>query len=405
MIKLADEHRRNLLAIYQAALKAVSGDRVVDRWLRDNPQPACAVVAIGKAAACMMKGALNVLDERLISALVITKVGHAGDLATDSRIEVVESGHPEPDAASLQAGNQLLAFLQRQTEERPLLFLISGGASSLVEVLPPDLELEELRRLNRWLLGSGLDIRQMNQIRQCCSQIKGGGLLDQVAGRSVRVLLISDVPGDDPAIIGSGLLHPPLRPSPLPPLPGWVQAMLPHRPAPSSAVVPHHLVATLDQALDAAARKARLLGYRVHRNHPFLRGDAGQQGEAFGRFLRDAPPGIHLYGGETTVVLPAEPGHGGRNQHLALAAATAIEGQQHCYILAAGTDGSDGSSQDAGALVDGGTVERAGREGFDAHASLEMADAGRVLEATGDLLHTGPTGTNVMDLLFGLNLE
>ncbi|WP_456444986.1 glycerate kinase type-2 family protein [Thiolapillus sp.] len=400
-------YREDMLHIYQAALARVAGDTAVSHWLKDHPS-ACgsqAVVAIGKAASAMMAGALGVLRRSLVAGLVITREGYTQDRLQDNpAIEQVVSSHPVPDGRSLDAGRQLLAFIAAQPLDRPLLFLLSGGTSSLVEVLPEHGSLTDLQRLNHWLLASGLDIRAMNQVRSRLSCIKGGQLVRYLQGRDARVLFISDVPGDDPAIVGSGLLFPQQPDLALPPLPDELHDCFAQPDVPPSRAIPHHAVATNAHALEAAAQAARDLGYETVSDFPFLQGDAETRGREFGQYLRQAGAGVHLMGGETTVRLPPEPGRGGRNQHLALAAAAEIQGREDLLVLAAATDGSDGMSEDAGALVDGGTWQRAIDEDFKPRQSLATADSGRLLEATGDLLHTGPTGTNVMDLLIGMRI-
>ena len=400
------EQRKLLLTIYRAALAAVAGDRVVRRWLGEHPQPEpMGLVAIGKAGEQMAAGALAVAGAGVSAGLAIIKAGQRqGLLEPFPVVEVIESDHPVPGPASLAAGRALLRFIEDQPARRKLLFLLSGGASSLVEVPEPGVDLALLRRTNEWLLGSGLDIARMNAVRQRLSAIKGGKLLRWLRDRPVEVLLISDVRGDDPAIIGSGLLCPPEEVPGLPRLPPWLAGSLPPSRTVTLPPPPHHLVATLGQALAAAAEKARETGLPVHLDPDYLEGDAREQGEAFARFLLEAPPGIHLKGGETTVRLPPHPGRGGRNQHLALAAARIIAGRPGILVLAAGTDGSDGPTDDAGALVDGGTLERGRLHGLDAEEMLLSADSGTFLEAAGDLVQTGPTGTNVTDLLIGLKL-
>jgi hydroxypyruvate reductase len=184
-------------------------------------------------------------------------------------------------------------------------------------------------------------------------------------------------------------------------LAGMVQAGLATA-ATTGTAPPLELVATLGDALEAAAERARAAGEHVHHHPGFLEGDAGEQGAALGDFLLGAPSGIHLWGGETTVRLPPDPGRGGRNQHLALALAGRIAGHGGLWCLAVGTDGTDGPTEDAGGLVDGGTWQRARDGGRDPEAALRAADSGTALEAAGDLVNTGPTGTNVMDLVIAL---
>ncbi len=403
---------RALLALgLAAALHAVDGRAAVYRALNAQPLPGPVwVVAIGKAAAAMTLGALDSLGERCQGGLIIDKTSpqDPGSLAARG-ILCLTGGHPVPTASSLAAGEALRATLARTPPGATLLFLLSGGASSLVEVPVVGLGLPELDQLNRWLLGSGLPIGPMNRVRTAVSRIKGGGLLAMVPDRSLRVLAISDVPGDDPAVIGSGLLVPPgdltgpLAGLELPPwLRTWVGLGLAQRLTPTRKLPPCELVATLELAKRAAAAAGRAAGLPVLVHRELLAGDAAQRGRELASRVRDGPPGLQVWGGETTVCLPAEPGRGGRNQHLALAAALEFDGRADCYLLAAGTDGSDGPGEDAGALVDGGTLERAALDGFDGEACLARADSGSLLAAAGDLIHTGPTGTNVMDLVLGL---
>jgi hydroxypyruvate reductase len=406
-----EHHRRSLLEILQAALEAVEGRRAVATRLACSPAPSeVTLVAIGKAAGAMALGAADAWGPAITGGLVIGKRGHldrAGLLAR--RLESLVGGHPVPDARSLEAGRRLLALLAELPPGRELLFLLSGGASSLVEAPAAGLGLADLERATGWLLGSGLDITRMNRVRKALSRIKGGGLLRHLAGRPVRALLISDVPGDDPAVIGSGLLVPDktLGDAASLHLPAWLAAavsagLAERASAPVFAAPPLEILARLDDAKAAAAARARDLGYSVRVHAPFLDGDAATAGRCLASILATEDPAVHVWGGETTVRLPPHPGRGGRNQHLALAAALSLQGREDLYLLAAGTDGTDGPTDDAGALVDGYTIERAAVHGLDATEHLNRADSGTLLECAGDLIHTGPTGTNVMDLVLGL---
>ena len=259
----------------------------------------------------------------------------------------------------------------------------------------------------------------MNLVRKSVSRIKAGGLLGYLADRPVRQLAISDVPGDRPGVIGSGLLTP--EPDlarraghlELPEwLADWVRRGLAERtnadkpvPATTPGLSPAmELVATLASAKNAALEAARREGLPARLHATFIQGDAAQCGRTLARTLIDSAPGLQIWGGETTVRLPESPGRGGRNQHLALAAAVEMSGRDDCLLLSVGTDGTDGPTDDAGALVDGGTLDRARLAGIDALDCLNRADSGSLLEASGDLIDTGPTGTNVMDLILGLKL-
>lgn len=405
--------RRLLLDLYAAALGAVEGRQAVRHVLAQYSWDGPAwVVAVGKAAESMTRGTLEVLGERCVGGLLIGRDA-PGDPQSlgKQRIRWTIGGHPIPDEGSLAAGAQLLRHLAATPADASLLFLLSGGASSLVEVPVAGVSLDTLQRINRWLLGSGLPIGAMNRVRTAVSRVKGGGLLALLPNRCLRVLAISDVPGDDPGVIGSGLLVPRgdlVQSLEDLDLPTWIRDAtalgLAARPAtlpPSPAV---ELVARLEDAKQAAAAAAGDLGLPVQVHGGFLEGDASERGRELARLLIMGPPGVQVWGGETTVRLPARPGRGGRNQHLALSAAIEIAGRTDCLLLAAGTDGSDGNTGDAGALVDGGTLERGTLDGLDARDCLARADAGTFLAASGDLIHTGPTGTNVMDLALGLRL-
>ena len=398
----------NLLrSIWDAMLPSVDGKAVVLEYLYQHPDCFGAVVAIGKAASSMLEGALETLPDS--PALLITKDGYVPPaLCNRPCVEIIEAGHPLPDARSLHAGRRLLDFMAAAPVDRPMLFLLSGGASSLAEVLPEGVMLDDWQRVNAWLLGSGLDIHAMNAVRKRLSCIKGGRLLNHLGGRRAVLLMISDVLGDDPASIGSGPLSP-CEVASLPEnLPDWLRDLLdaaPSMPAlddPRWASVDSHTLASNATALDAAVRAAFCLGVPVHRSDELLRGDAREAGERLARQLIDGPPGVYLWGGETTVNLPEHPGRGGRNQHLALSAALALDGQDGITLLAAGTDGTDGPTEDAGSCVDGSTVAAIRAAGIDPETGLVHADSGTALAAVNALIRTGPTGTNVMDIVIAL---
>ncbi|MGA9854763.1 MAG: DUF4147 domain-containing protein [Gammaproteobacteria bacterium] len=398
------EPRESLLNFFQQALAAVNGRSRVQATLQQQTLPdKLFLVAIGKAADAMTAGAMDAIGSRLSSGLVITRHGHQdSSVYRDTRIVSLEAGHPLPDEQSLAAGNALCLFMANTPADAQFLFLISGGASSLVEVPVEGVSLADLRSLTRWLLASGLPIDAVNRVRTAFSQIKGGRLLRDLAGRKAELLVISDVPGDVPAYIGSGLLTSSVQ-GPLPELPAQF-ADLPHSEPPNidSGNVRTHIVATNHLAMQAVKAAAASIGHQAYMHDSLPAPDAVACGEKIGDFLMDAPPGMHVWGGETTVKLPANPGRGGRNQMLALAAARCVANTHGMYLLAAGTDGTDGNSSDAGALVDSSSISRGEDGGFDASDSLARADAGTFLEASGDLIYTGPTGTNVMDLVIAL---
>jgi hydroxypyruvate reductase len=393
-----------LLELFQVAIDRVNGAQAVRLALAGENCPApLHLLAVGKAAAAMTVGALECCNPQIQDGLVITKHGHLDDLQ-DERLRLMESDHPVPGAASLVAGQALVEYCQTLPPNEKLLVLISGGASSLVEVLPSGFTLQDLDKLTRILLGSGLDITAINRIRSEVSQIKGGKLLRYLGGREIEVLLISDVPGDDPAMIGSGLFHPSTDNGVV----AWPEAVQPFRHklpvenntlAGESILPPHRIIANLASAMTAAADMAKEKGKVVYPHDTFLEGDVAAVARYLSDYLRTAPKGIHIWGGETAVTLPPEPGRGGRNQHLGLSMARLLQGNPSVCVLTVGTDGTDGPTGDAGALIDGGTIERGELAGLDVEAALMSFDSGRFLEASGDLVTTGPTGTNVMDLV------
>ena len=396
--------RRALLEAYGAGVHAVEGEQVTARWLQAHPPAGpVALIALGKAAGAMTRGAQAALGPDLTSGLVVTKAGHADvDGLDPSRLRIVESAHPVPDQSSLAAGGALLGFVEQLPPDRPVVVLISGGASALVEVPVDGVTLDDLARVNGWLLANGLPIGQMNAVRRRLSRLKGGGLARLLAPRDVLGLLISDVEGDDPAVIGSGPLSVPADPGLPADLPGWLRALVPDLPPSSGSVgTPPRveIVACLDDALVAAEQTLRAAGIPVRRHTRHFAEDIDAVVAAVRDTMLGAPGEVQLWGGEATLVLPARPGRGGRNQQLALRLAVEMAGSRPAVALSAGTDGTDGPTDDAGALVDHRTIARGDREGLVVSDFLARADAGRYLEQTGDLVTTGPTGTNVTDIV------
>lgn len=389
-MRTAAQLRRRALLLdwFSIALRSVDGRARVRAALADPAIVATLgrhrpviVFAVGKAASHMTLGALDVLGPRIVRALIVTQAGQVDEaLRARPGVTVIESAHPVPDERSLAAGAQLLAAIGALgAGERPL-FLVSGGASSLVEVLRPGVTLSELVAVNRALLAEGAAIEAINARRHELSLVKGGALAARLAGRVAVALFISDVPRDDPAVIGSGLVGP---------VPG--------------DRVQRHVIASIDDAIEAVRGAAAAAGLRVRAGAGRFAGDAEALGLRFAAELAASDTEVLVYGGESTVRLPRDPGRGGRNQHLALAAARILRGGRGVALLAAGTDGIDGPTGDAGALVDGDTWLRIADAGLDAEACLARADAGTALEAAGDLIHTGATGTNVGDLVIGLS--
>ena len=406
--------RRDLLEIYQAGIAAADGrHRVAEALAGEAPADrGIHLFAIGKAAPAMALGAHDAWGEAIVDGLIITRQGYLSPaLARRTDWRQLEAAHPLPDARSLAAGAALLQALAATAPGAACLFLISGGSSSLVEVLPPGVSLADLQRANDWLLASGLDIGGVNAVRRALSTIKDGRLLAHLVGRQALALYLSDVPGDRLWDIGSGLLAPapggrlPLQ------LPGWLEALLAATSgagsataptAPADSAVTHRVIASSAIALAGCEAAAARRFDHVVRHDRRLDGPVSDAASEIVGTLRRGPPGIYLWGGETTLQLPPDPGRGGRCQQLALRCALELAGRAGLAVLCGATDGSDGPGDDAGALVDDRTVARGEAEGLSGAACLAAADAGRFLAAAGDLISTGPTGTNVNDLVVGL---
>jgi hydroxypyruvate reductase len=290
-----------------------------------------------------------------------------------SSVEVLFSSHPEPDSSSVRAARRALDYFESFGSRDVILCLISGGASSLLALPRPGLTLEAKRRAIRRLMRSGASIVAINRLRKSLSAIKGGGLGRRTSARLVT-LVLSDVPGDRPALVGSG---PTIR----------------GRRGDATLVVGSNRL-----GLEAAAREARRLGLRPRVSARRLSGEAREEGRRFARAATGLKPGqVLLAGGETTVEVARAHGRGGRNLEFALGAALALDGETGVTVLAAGSDGIDGSSRAAGALADGRTLDRARRRGLDATRALARHDTEVFFERLGDLVVTGPTGTNVTD--------
>jgi glycerate 2-kinase len=384
----ADRRHALLLDLLHAGLEAVEGRRCVRAALLANPPqtrnaPVWAA-AIGKAASSMALGAADALGNSLERVLVITKSGHlAPELPSLPALEAHESAHPVPDERSLAAGQRLLEWLGELPAAVTPLFLISGGASSLVEVLEPGVSLARLEQLSARGLAEGVAIGELNARRAQLSRIKGGRLAALIPGRAALALFISDVPDDDPAVIGSGLLGP---------APGGADR------------IERRVVASVDHAMEGVAAAAARYGLTVERGPRRFTGEATRLAARFTHELLIGNTQVRVWGGESTVSLPAHPGRGGRNQHLALAAARFLPEYPELALLAAGTDGTDGPTEEAGGLVDAETCARLALAGLEPDDCLARADAGTALAAADALVRTGPTGTNVADLVIGLKL-
>jgi len=372
-----EKRKQSLKDIWDAAIKAVSGAQAVENAIAaDTPYQPDLIIAVGKAAVGMCRGALDCQDEPC-EAIVVTKHDHAdNDIRSRQQITVIESGHPIPDQQSLRAGALLLERVSSMPEDSRLLMLVSGGASALAEALPAGMSLGDLQSIADEMISTGKTIGEINSRRKQTSLIKDGKLLQQFRGAEIRVYAISDVEGDSISTVGSGI--------------GDC-----HR---TRSKANSSIIASNQIARNKASEVAISLGFEVKLNQESLYDDVFVLAKAIGPQLRDAAPGVYIRGGEPTVMLPQYPGRGGRNQSLALALSEYLCGKDNISLLVAGTDGSDGPTTAAGGLVDGNTF-------IDAEAArraLQYADAGTYLEQHDSLFVTGPTNTNVMDLAIAI---
>jgi glycerate 2-kinase len=372
------ENRKQALEhIWAAAIKSVSGQQAVEKAIAsDTAYQPDLIIAVGKAAVGMCRGALDSLDNPC-EAIVVTKHDHADDdiLARD-HITLIEAGHPIPDQHSLDAGTVLLERVQSMPRDSRLLVLVSGGASALAEALPAGMSLENLQEIADEMLSTGKTIGEINARRKQTSRIKDGKLLQQFSGSEIRVYAISDVEGDSISTIGSGI--------------GDCYRVVGK--ASSDVIASNHI------ARDNAVECARSLGFEVQLNQETLYHDVFELAPEIGELLKQAAPGVYIWGGEPTIVLPDNPGQGGRNQSLALAISEHLVGIDNVSLLVAGTDGTDGPTTAAGGMVNGSTFVPAGA----AQRALDRADAGSFLAERDCLLVTGPTNTNVMDLAIAI---
>lgn len=405
-----------LRTMFDAAVARAMPDKCVPPYLPQRPKGRTIVVGAGKAAATMAKAVEDHWEGEL-TGLVVTRYGHH---VPCRRIEVVEAAHPVPDLAGREAAERILKMVQGASAEDLVLCLISGGGSALLALPAPGLTLQDKQAINRALLKSGANITEMNCVRKHLSAIKGGRLAAACHPARVVTLTISDVPGDDPAVIASGPTVPDrttfadaraiLRKygitEPLSVI-GHLDAAAEETPKPGDprlARCETHLIAAPQQSLEAAAEIAVRAGVT-----PLILGDslegearevalvhAGIARQAARRGQPAAAPCVLLSGGETTVSVRGH-GRGGRNVEFLLALAVALDGEAGVHALAGDTDGVDGTEDNAGALIGPDTLARAAAAGVDAKARLADNDGYGFFSALGDLVKTGPTLTNVND--------
>jgi glycerate 2-kinase len=429
--------RQLLRDIFLESLDAVRGERLVEalgrptgdcwriRWngvAIDFPLPTdgrLLVIGAGKAVGSLAKGLEAVLGERIDDGCIIVKHGHRETLG---RIRQREAGHPIPDAAGVSATEELLRMAEGLTERDSVIVLITGGASALMVAPAEGVTLREKAVATDLLLRSGATIEEINGVRRRLSRVKGGRLLEHLGRARVLTLLISDVPSGDHSVIGSGpTIRPPNETSdpdvfarygltaqtPASVLHRLAQDDGPgrtERPAGGDAALLLADSSTVVRAVHAAAGRR---GLAVTDVDTAMTGNTHEAARAMTAALLAAPragrPRLLVSAGETTLQVKGE-GRGGRNQEFALVAAQAMAGRDDVVLLAAGTDGTDGPTDAAGAFADGLLGARAAAAGYDPAAALARNDSYGLFERTGDLFRTGPTGSNVMDLVLGLAL-
>jgi len=409
--------RQFLNDLYTTAVEAVSAKKCMPAYLPKQPAKGrTLVIGAGKGAAAMAK----VVEDNWpgkVEGLVVTRYEHGADC---KQIEVVEAAHPVPDEAGRAAAGRMLDMVKGLTEDDLVLCLITGGGSALLSLPGEGITLEQKQALNKALLRSGATISEMNCVRKHLSAIKGGRLALACAPARVITLLISDVPGDDPGVIASG----PTLPDPTTcaeslailkkyniDIPDNVRRYLesgagetPKPGDPRFARNEHHVIATAQHALEAAAAKARAAGITPYILSNDLEGESRDVGLVHAALAKQvakygqpfAKPCVILSGGETTVTVRGK-GRGGRNAEFLLSLAVALQGTPGIHALACDTDGIDGSEDNAGAIYQPDSWTRAAGQGLNAKAMLENNDGYGFFSALGDLIVSGPTRTNVND--------
>lgn len=409
--------REFLLDLYASAVAAVSAEKCLPAFLPSPPvHGRTLVIGAGKGAAAMARTVEQHWQGDL-SGMVVTRYGHG---AACTQIEVVEAAHPVPDEAGRQAAARMLQMVQGLTKDDLVLCLISGGGSSLLALPAEGITLQQKQSINKALLKSGATISEINCVRKHLSAIKGGRLALACAPARVVTLLISDVPGDDPNIIASGptLVDPTTCEEALAVLHKYdiaiddavrvyLQSGAGETPKPGDArfaANSHHVIATAQHALEAAAEVARSKGITAHILSDGIEGEArdiGLMHAALARQIRNREqpfqrPCVLISGGETTVTVRGS-GRGGRNAEFLLSLAVALDGAPGIHAMACDTDGIDGSEDNAGALLDPTSLQRASDLGLRATTLLDNNDGYSFFEALGDLVVSGPTRTNVND--------
>ena len=416
---MIDSDARTLLtAVFEAAVAAADPELTLRKHLPPRPEGRTIVVGAGKGAAQMAAAFEKAWDVPL-EGTVVTRYGYA---VPCERIAVIEAAHPVPDEAGLAGARRLLEQVKGLGEDDLVIALICGGGSALLPAPAGSLTLADEIAVNRALLASGAPISAMNAVRKHVSAIKGGRLAAAAWPARVVSLVVSDIPGDNPALVSSGPTVPDAttRQDALNIVETWRMdlpaSVMTHLASPEAdAPLPDdprfarntvEVVASAAVSLEAAAAAARQRGIEAVILSDSIEGEARDVGAVHAAIAREiaaknrpfAKPVLVLSGGETTVTLRGSGGKGGRNGEFLLAFALGVDGVAGISALAADTDGIDGSEDNAGAFADGTSVARMRVAGIDAKAALAANDSWTAFAAVGDLFVPGPTGTNVNDL-------
>jgi len=430
--------RRLCLEAFEAALRATDPARAVERWLRiaggrvqiGNVRPPLnskiRVIAVGKASSPMLTAVLNILGKRVVSGILVAP-GNSSLKNADKRIVVFRSSHPLPDEEGVRASRCVLDSIEGMQADELLICLISGGASALLPAPAASITLEDKRTVTRQLIRSRASIHQINTVRRHLSELKGGRLVERCKAGTITSLIISDVSGNVPSDIASGMTA--ADPTTfrdavnvLEEFNLWNSApqrvrnhlqqgstgKIPETPKPGNRVFTkvHNFVVADNRTACEAARMT------LQKNHvpativtTSVDMEARSLGKLFASVARDSEqfggpvkvPGALVFGGETTVEVRGN-GEGGRNQEVVLSSVEGIDGLNGVAVAALGTDGVDGNSPTAGAIADPQTIVRAKRRGLRVHDFAERNDSYNFFRKLNDNIHTGPTGTNVGDL-------
>jgi glycerate 2-kinase len=430
--------RKDALAIFDAGVKAVDPVRATKRYCKREKTlltvgnrtidladfERISLIGAGKASAAMAQAMEEILGQRLDSGLVITKYKHALPL---EKVQVIEAGHPVPDEAGFRGAQQVVRFLQTTNDKDLIFFLISGGGSALLPYPSEGLTLEDKQEVTKILLDAGANIQEINALRKHLSQVKGGRLAKMAYPATLISFMLSDVIGDDLDSIASGPTVPDhttyedclnilnkyrireLIPSAAAKIyQKGARGEIEETPKPGDPVfrrTQNLIIGSNIIAVTAAAQKAEELGYDTLILSTFIEGETLDVARVHAAVAREilssgnpvTRPACVLSGGETTVTIRGK-GKGGRNQEFSLSAAMDIDGVENVVVLSAGTDGTDGPTDAAGALSDGSTLTRARELGMDPVHFLRENDSYHFFQALDDLIITGPTYTNVMDL-------